>query len=226
MLVKNWMNKKVATIDVDDSMSDATRKIKELSVKILPVMKKGRLAGILTDRDLKRASASDATTLEIHELLYLLSKIKVKDIMSKDPVTVPEDYTIEEAADVLFHKKISGAPVVDGKGQMIGLIAQADIFRALLSLSGYGQKGIQFAFEIEDRPGSIKELTDVIREFGGRMASILSSYEGVAEGNRKVYIRIYGIDRARLADLEEKLRSKARMLYMVDHRENKRKILV
>ncbi|KPJ75630.1 MAG: hypothetical protein AMJ54_14460 [Deltaproteobacteria bacterium SG8_13] len=226
MLVKNWMSKKVITIDVDDSMSDAIRKMREHNVKILPVLKKGRLTGIVTDRDMKRASASDATSLEIHELLYLLSTIKVKDIMSREPVTVPDDFTIEEAADVLLQKKISGAPVLAPNGQMEGIITRSDIFLALLNLSGFGKRGIQFAFEIEDRPGSIKELTDVIRDYGGRMASILSTYEGAAEGSRNVYIRMYGIDRKRMDDLEGQLRSRARMLYMVDHRDNKRKILI
>ena len=226
MLVKNWMSKKVVTIDVDDSMSDAIRMMKEHNVKILPVMKKGKLTGIVTDRDVKRASASDATSLEIHELLYLLAKIEIKDIMSKKPVTVPHDYTIEEAADVLFQNKISGVPVMDPDGQLAGIITRSDIFKALLNLSGFGKRGIQFAFEIEDRPGSIKELTDVIREYGGRMASILSTYELAAAGRRNVYIRMYGVDRARLQDLEERLRSKARMLYMVDHREDRRKILI
>ena len=102
MLVKNWMNKRVITIDVDDSMQDAMKLLKEHKIRMLPVMKKGELVGIVTDRDLKRASASDATTLEVHELLYLLSTIKVKEIMTKNPITVPVDYTVEETAEVLF----------------------------------------------------------------------------------------------------------------------------
>ena len=80
MLVKNWMSKNVVVIDVNDSMQDAMRLLKEHRIRMLPVLKKNRLVGIVTDRDLKKASASDATTLEIHELLYLLTKIKVKDI--------------------------------------------------------------------------------------------------------------------------------------------------
>ena len=84
MLVKNWMSKNVITVDEKDSMQDAMKHLKEHDIRMLPVMKKGKLVGIVTDRDLKKASASDATTLEIHELLYLLTKIKVKDIMTRD----------------------------------------------------------------------------------------------------------------------------------------------
>ncbi len=95
MLVKNWMSKNVITVDENDSMQDAMKYLKEHDIRMLPVMKKGKVIGIVTDRDLKRASASDATTLEVHELLYLLTKIKVKDIMTRDVITVPPDYTVD-----------------------------------------------------------------------------------------------------------------------------------
>ena len=224
MLVQNWMSKEVITVNVNDSMQDATRLLKENDIRMLPVMKNGKLVGIVTDRDLKRASASDATVLEIHELLYLVSNIKIKEIMTKDPVTVPFDFTVEETAEVLLTKKISGVPVVDYDGKIVGTITQTDLFRALISLTGVGKKGIQFAFQLEDRPGSIKEVADVIRKHGGRMVSILTSYERVTEGYRKVYIRMYHIERSELEQLKRELKEKATVLYMVDHRENKREI--
>lgn len=224
MLVKNWMSKKVITVDFNESMHEAMKLLKENDIRMLPVMKKGKLVGIVTDRDLKRASASDATTLEIHELLYLLSEIKIKEIMTKDPITVPFDYTLEESAQILLENKISGAPVKDQEGSIVGTITQSDIFRALVSLTGLRKRGISFAFMVEDRPGSIKDVADVIRKYGGRMASILSFYEQVPVGYRKVFIRMYNIDRARLPQLREELREKAAVLYMVDHRENKREI--
>ena len=223
MLVMNWMSKTVVTVDIDDSMQDAIKLLKEHDINMLPVMEKDKLVGIITDRDVKRSSASDATTLEIHELLFLISKIKVRDIMTRDPITVPSGYTIEETAGVLLENNISGVPVVDKK-KVVGTITQTDIFRALISLTGVGKRGIQFAFKVEDRPGSIKELTDVIRKYGGRMVSILSSYENVSEGYRKVYIRDYGIERKKLKQLKNELKDKATLLYMVDHRENKREV--
>ena len=82
MLVKNWMSQNVITVDVSNSMVDATKKLKDNDIRMLPVIKKGKLVGIVTDRDLKRASASDVNTLEIHELLYLLSKFKVERILT------------------------------------------------------------------------------------------------------------------------------------------------
>ena len=224
MLVKDWMSKKVITIDEKESMQAAIKLMKEHDIRMLPVMKKGKLVGIVTDRDLKRASASDATALEIHELIYILSQIKVKEIMTKDPITVPFDYTVEETAEILLTHKISGAPVVDHAGQIVGTITQADIFRVLVSLTGLSKRGISFSFSVEDRSGSIREVTDIIRAYGGRMASILSSYEGVPKGYRRVYVRMYNIDRSKLPRLKEELKAKATMLYMVDHRENVREI--
>ena len=79
MLVKNWMSKDVITVNVDDSMQHAINMMKENSIRMLPVLMEGKLVGVLTDRDLKRASPSDATTLDVHELLYLISKIKIKE---------------------------------------------------------------------------------------------------------------------------------------------------
>jgi len=222
MLVKNWMSKNVITIGVDNSMHDATAILKQHRIRILPVVKEGELVGIITDRDLKRASASDATTLEVHELLYLLMKIKVKDIMTRNPIAVPLDWTIEETAELLLSNKISGAPVVDEKNVAVGVITQTDLFRVLISLTGINVGGIQFAFKAKDYPGTIKELADAIREFGGQMVSILSSYDKVPEGFRMVYIRMRYIDRERLASLKKKLMEKATLLYMIDQRENRR----
>ena len=224
MLVKNWMSKQVITIDENDSMNEAVGLLKEHNIRMLPVMKKDKLVGILTDGDLKRASASDASTLEIHELLYLISQIRVKEIMTRDPITVPQDFTVEETAQILLKDKISGAPVVDDKGKVIGTITQDDLFRVLISLTGVNKKGIQLAFQVEDHSGSIKEVTDVIRKYDGRMVSILTSYERAPAGYRNVYVRVYQINREKLSQLQKEVGEKANMLYMVDHRENKREI--
>jgi acetoin utilization protein AcuB len=224
MLVKDWMSKKVVTIDGNDSMQDAIKLLKECKIRMLPVTKNDKLVGIVTDRDLKRASASDATSLDIHELLYLISRIKVKNIMTKDPITVPPNYTIEETAELLLNKKISGVPVVDHSRNIVGIITQTDIFRVLISLTGVGKRGIQFALLIKDEPGSIKEVADVIRDYGGRIVSILTSYDGVSYGYRKVYIRMRRIERSELQELRKELLKIAGLIYMVDHREDIREV--
>ena len=144
--------------------------------------------------------------------------------MTKDPITVHPNFTVEETAKILLENKISGVPVEDGKNQLVGVITQNDLFRVLISLTGVNKRGIQFAMMLEDRPGSIKEVADIIRKYGGRMVSILSSYERIPEGHRRAYIRMYNIDRIKLPQLKEELKEKATLLYMVDLREDKREI--
>jgi acetoin utilization protein AcuB len=226
MLVKNWMSKNVITIGEDDSMQQAAALMREHRIRMLPVMGKGELVGIVSDTDLKRASASDATMLDIHELLYLISKIKISDIMTRTPITVPDDYTVEETAQLLMERNISGVPVVDSDGKLAGIITRNDLFKILISLSGLGKRGVQFAFMVDDISGSIKQLADVIRNHQGRIASILSSCEYAPEGKRVVYFRIYDIDRSMMPDLTRELREKGTLIYLVDHRDNKRQIFL
>lgn len=221
MLVKNWMSKDPITVDVNDSMQTAAKLLKENNIRGLPVMKNGKLIGIVTDRDLKRASASDANTLDIHELLFLIEKIKIKEVMTNNPITIPVDSTIEEAAEVLLDNKFSRLPAVDNDGNLVGIITQTDIFRVLVSLTGVREKGIQFAFLLEDRPGSIKEVADIVRKYDCRMVSIMSSSDG-QDGLRHVYIRICGCDRDKIDQLKEDLKAHSKLLYAADHVEKTR----
>jgi acetoin utilization protein AcuB len=218
------MSAPVITIDENSSMHDAIKVLKENNIHMLPVMKKAKLVGVVTDRDLKRASASDANLLEVHELVYLMSKIKVKDLMAKNPITVPIDFTVEETAEVLLSNKISGVPVLDNERKLVGVITQSDLFNTLIALTGIRKKGIQFAFQLEDRPGSIQEIVDVIRNYDARIVSILTNYERAPEGYRNVYIRVSWVDMNKFVDLQKNLHAKATMLYMVDHNENRREL--
>jgi len=215
MLVKGWMTSDVLTVDEDTSMMKASQIMKENNIRRLPVMHKGKLVGMVTDRDIKEASPSKATTLDVHELYYLLSELKVKDIMSKNVFTIGPEETVEKAAVKMLEHRISGLPVVNDKGKVVGMITQGDIFKVLVSLTGVYRGGIQFAFNLEDRPGSIKEVGDLIRKHGGRMVSILTSYDMCDEGCRHVYIRIKEIPEDKLKALTEDLDKNFILLYMV-----------
>ena len=224
MLVKNWMNVKVVKIRPSESILQAAEMMKEHGIKMMPVMDGDKLLGVLTDRDLKHASASKASSLESHELLYLLAKVTVKEIMAAPAITVPFDYTLDEAAGVLLDKKISGAPVLDHSGAVVGVINQEDIFRALTALTGLSKRGIQFGITLKNKPGSIKDVADVIRKYGGRIASILSTFEQVPESERTVYFRMYGIDRRELPKIKNEIRQYGRLHYVVDLRDQVREI--
>jgi acetoin utilization protein AcuB len=215
MLVKGWMTSDVITIDEETSMMKASQIMKENNIRRLPVMHKGKLVGMVTDRDIKEASPSKATTLDVHELYYLLSELKVKDIMKKKLVTIGPEETVEKAAVKMLEHRISGLPVVNEKGKVVGVITQGDIFKVLVSLTGIYRGGIQFGFNLEDRPGSIKEVGDVIRKHGGRMVSILTSYDMCEDNCRHVYIRIKDMPEDKLKSLTEELDKNFILLYTV-----------
>jgi acetoin utilization protein AcuB len=224
MLIRYWMSKPVIAIDKAESMQQAINLMKENRFKLLPVTHKGKLCGIISDRDLKHASASDATSLDVHELLYLISKIKVAEIMTKDVLTVNQDWTVEEAADLMLGHHISGAPVENDAGDLCGVITQTDLFKATLYITGLKKRGFHLAFVLEDTPGSIMEIVSIIRNYGGRMASILSTYERAPKGYRNVYLRFFDAPRDRIDEMLDILRTKAKLRYVVDHRENRRTI--
>jgi acetoin utilization protein AcuB len=226
MLVKYWMKRHVTTVDEGDSLQKAIAVMRETGQPLLPVLKEGDLVGVITDRDVKRASVSDATALKIPELADLTAKITVGDVMTRSAITVPPDYTLEEAAALLLVNNISGVPVVDDEGGIVGIISQRQMFLALLSLTGFGELGIQLAVEVEDHPGSVREVTDIVRSRGGRLLSLLTSYERARSGHRRVYVRAWArawdIDRTAIPAMLEDIRNKATLLYFVDHRDNSR----
>jgi acetoin utilization protein AcuB len=222
LLVKYWMSKPPITVNAKSYLKEADELLKKNKIRQLPVVEDGKLVGLLTDKDIKRAAPSEVTRFEhITELYGMISNIQVRDIMSKDPVTIPLDYPIDKAARVLLDSRLSGAPVVDNEGELVGVITQTDIFRVLVSFTGVDKPGIQLAFELEDRPGSIKEVTDIIRKYGCKMFSILTNYKFAKEGYRLVFIRVSDCAWERLEQLGEELRATATLLYVGDDREVK-----
>jgi acetoin utilization protein AcuB len=206
---------------VRDTVQGAINLLLDNDISLLPVMEDGKLVGVVTDRDLKRVSPSDACLLDFQNIMYHVARLEVGSVMTKNPVTVPPDFTLEETAEILLQNKISGAPVVDDTGKIVGIITKDDLFAAFMALTGVSQRGILFGFELEDRPGSIKEVTDIIRKYGERLVSIVSTYETASEGFRHVYVRAFNVDRDTLPQLEQELQEKAKLLYMIDHKEHK-----
>jgi acetoin utilization protein AcuB len=213
MPVKDWMSQDLVTVDADTSIMKASRVMKQNNIQHLPVLSKGRLVGIVSDRDLKEATPSKATTLDIHEMYYLLDKVLVKSLMPKELHTIAPGDTVEKAAAVMLKHRISALPVVDDKGAMAGIITKGDIFRAFVSISGIHQGTLAMGFELPDQPGSIKTVTDVIRTHGGRIASILTGYEGAPEGFRQVFIRAKDIKDEKA--LAKELEAKSKVLYFI-----------
>ena len=136
-LVRNWMTPNQIKISIEASLTDAHDLLKEYNIRRLPVVnKRGHLVGIVTLGDIREASPSDATSLSIWEVHYLLAKLKIREIMTLDPITIYTTDTIANAANVMLEHKISGLPVVEPDGRLVGIITESDIFRLVVQAWG------------------------------------------------------------------------------------------
>ena len=134
MLIKDRMTRSPITAPPEIPMQEALKLMRERGIRRLPVVdKKGKLVGIVSDRDLLHASPSDATSLSVWELNYLLSKVTLKELMTTPVITVTPETPVQEAARIMAEKKIGGLPVVQA-GKVVGIITETDLFRVLLEL--------------------------------------------------------------------------------------------
>lgn len=131
-LVKDWMTRDVITITPNTLLPEAHRLMTEKGIRRLPVVEHGRLVGIVTRGDIRGAEPSGATSLSIWEVNYLLAKLQIGEIMKRNPITIPQEATIGEAARLMLENKISGLPVVDWDGRVVGIITESDIFRLVV----------------------------------------------------------------------------------------------
>lgn len=130
--VRNWMTKSPVTITPQTTLPEAQQIMLEHKIRRLPVVKSGILLGIVTLGDIREAKPSDATTLSIYELNYLMDRLNAKDFMTPNPITIAPDATIAEAARLMVKHKIGGLPVMD-HGNLVGIITETDLCRVLMS---------------------------------------------------------------------------------------------
>ncbi len=133
LLVRDWMIKDVITVEPNTPMLEAHQIMRARNIRRVPVVKRGKVVGIVTRGDVREASPSDATTLNVWEMNYLLAKLKVKEIMTKDVITIHPEETLKAAAEKMYEKKIGALPVVDDKNNLVGILTESDIFRILIA---------------------------------------------------------------------------------------------
>lgn len=188
MLVRNWMTPNVITVTPDTSLLKTGKLMRENNVRRMPVVNgEGRLVGIVSDRDVRDASPSKATTLDMYEMHYLLAEIKASSIMTPNPFTIKPDDTVEMAAMLMLDHKIGGLPVMD-KGELVGIISEQDVFKALVNITGVREESFQVGFSIANRQGAMKPIFDLVRRRGGRILSVLSNNNN--EGERQIFLRL------------------------------------
>lgn len=216
MLIREWMSTNIITASLDTSMLKISRQMKEADIKRIPIIdEQGHVIGIVSDQDIKAASPSKATTLDIHELHYLLSELKAKDVMSKQTTFVHENDTIEQVALLMQEKRLTGLPVLDDNEKIVGMITEHDIFKVLVEITGAKKGGMQVALSISDAPGTLQPILALIRENGGRIGSILTGKQTDDGSMHSVYIRIRPTDKETEEQLINALRATNSLRYYV-----------
>jgi acetoin utilization protein AcuB len=208
MLVGTRMTRNPITVRDDTSMYDALKIMRENKVRRLPVLDEdGKLVGMVSEKDLLYASPSPATSLSVWEISYLTSKITVKELMTRQLVTVCEDCPLEEAARLMVDNKIGGVPVMRGD-QLVGIITETDLFKIFLELLGARAQGTRFALVVPERKGMLADMTKAIADLGGNIVA-LGTFLGEDPSNRLITLKIQNVDKdevwSKLQDMGIKL---------------------
>ena len=213
MFVKNKMTTNPYTISPDQSILEANEIMMQHGVRRLPVLKNGKLVGIVSKEDILKASPSKATTFSMGEISYLLYKTKISQIMTKNPITISPDALLEEAATLMRDNKIGFLPVVDN-GKLVGIITESDIFDAFIELLGFRTPGTRLTIEAVDEPRIMSQLTSIIGQFGANI-NHAAVYRG-ASGKSAIVI---GINSQNTADLERKIEESGfKILYKLQNK--------
>jgi len=174
MRVKDLMTKNPITVDSETLVLDAHKIMKENNIRRLPVVDKGKLLGIVTRHDLLEASPSPATSLSVHELNYLLSKMKVKEIMKKNPLTLTPDTPFEEALKIGQDKRIGSFPVVEN-GKLVGIATESDIVRFLTRALGLRDEGSRITIEgLGGKLGDLEKIISIVNQHQTIILSMIS----------------------------------------------------
>ncbi len=203
MLVGERMSRPVITISPDMPIVDALNLMKREHIRRAPVVKDGKMVGIVSDKDLLNASPSPATSLSVWELNYLLSKITVKEVMSKKVMCVDEDTPIEEAARTMADNKIGGLPVMRGE-EVVGMITETDLFKIFLELMGAREAGVRVTALVPEQRGQLAALSKAIADKGGNFIAF-GVFHGESPSNRMVTFKVAGMDEATVRELVEPL---------------------
>jgi acetoin utilization protein AcuB len=185
------MSHPVITVQPDLPITKAHEIMANAKIHRVPVVRGGKLVGIVTEQDILKAYPSSATSLAVWEVTSLLEKVTVKDIMIKNVLTVQENTSIEETARIMADNTVGSLPVMRGE-ELVGIITETDVFKIMLEMLGARHPGVRFTVLMHYRPGEIARLTQAIFEKGGNIVS-LTTYEGDTSSNFMMVIKLEGM---------------------------------
>lgn len=203
MLVRERMTANPIVVHPETVFEEALQLLREKRIRRLPVVdKQGTLVGIVVEKDLLYASPSPATSLSVFEVHYLLSKLEIKDVMTKRVITVDENCPLEEAARIMIDHKIGSLPVIRGK-QLVGIITETDIFKVMAEALGGRAKGLRVVVRVPEVKGELAQVTGKIAELGGNIVS-LAVFLSSDTQHREVTVKVQGVKREDLVTALEK----------------------
>jgi acetoin utilization protein AcuB len=197
MIISRVMTKNPVFVHPDASVTETRSLMAREKVGHLPVLDyNNALVGIITKEDMIKASPSEATTLDMYEISYLLTKMKVSEIMTKKVLTVDEDEVLEEAARIMSDKSIGCLPVLRGS-LLVGIITDTDLFRAFVNAFGARHTGVRITLSMGEHPGQIAKIAGAIAEKGGNIVSFVTS-EGDDMAHRRGTIKVENIGKTEM----------------------------
>jgi acetoin utilization protein AcuB len=197
------MSHPVISVDPDMPVQEALAMFKKEHVRRAPVIKNGKLVGIVSESNLLNATPSPATTLSIWEVNYLVSKVTIKQVMTKKVKTLDVDTPIEEAARIMADSKIGGMPVTRN-GKIVGMITETDLFKVFLELMGAREKGVRVSALVEDKPGQLLKVSKAVTDAGGNFISF-GVFAGPDVSVKLITFKVAGVKKDDLKKLLEKV---------------------
>lgn len=201
MIVKEVMRTNVICASSDTKATEVKNMMTENNVSKLPVVDNGKLVGIVTKNDLLKAEPSSATTLDMFEISYLLSKLTVKKIMNAKVISVGPNEVVEEAARIMVDNKISCLPVVDGDA-LIGIITKSDLFHMFTEMFGAREKGVRVVALVNDAPGVLAKVAKEISDLNANIISAVTTKQGI-DNKIMLTIKATGLDEAKMKSIFE-----------------------
>src|SRR5512141_2515703 len=199
MLVSERMSTPVISVNPEMPINEALTLMRRENIRRTPIVENGQLVGIVSDKDLLNASPSPATSLSVWEMNYLLSKIQVKDVMTKKVFSVSEDTPIEEAARIMADNKIGGLPVMRGD-HVVGIITETDLFKIFLELMGARDMGVRVTAVIPDAVGTLAGLTAAIAGAGGDFVAF-GQFSGDESDTRLLTFKVKGLEPEKVKEI-------------------------
>ena len=200
MLIKERMRFPVITVKPEMPIMDATNLMKREGIRRAPVVDEhGKLIGIVSEKDLLNAAPSDATSLSVWEINYLVSRIKIDDVMTREVITVHEDTPVEEAAFIMATNKIGGLPVMRGDS-VVGIITETDLFKIFLELMAARDPGVRLTALVPNKIGELAAVTHAIAAAGGNILA-LGTFLGEGSTTRTLMVKVEGLSEEKLLEL-------------------------